>query len=466
MKKNRLLLFILGISILLRLVNINQSLWLDESASTLISRLSLEVILTRNTGDFMPSLFYFLLHFWMLVWASEVWMRLLPLLFGVGSIFLVYSIGKILFSKSIGLLSAFLLALSPFHIYYSIEIRPYSLVIFLVLLSTYFLLKNNFVRYALTAVFLPHTLYTAVFIFLAHGLYIGIYEKKQIKHWIASMLIVGIFFIPWLPVFVKQLDSGHDLVTALPGWGSTASSPIIKALPLILAKFTLGRVTIDNKIMYGIVFLYTSILALFLLFTGRKRQKNQIEKTLILFIVPIVGATLFSFYLPVIAPQRVIYALPFFLILMSAGLHYFKPRLRLFLTICFLLPSMYGLLQYYINPRFQREQWREATAFVEAHADKDTGVVFAFPEPFGPYLWYRKQENLGRGFAKGLVVSDSDIDDLDQYAKQKNRIFFFQYLTELTDPKGKIASNLQRSDFSLKQTYDFSGVGFIYEYQK
>jgi len=52
--------------------------------------------------------------------------KLLSVLFGVLAIPMIYVVGRQLFNKGVGLVAAFILALSSFNIYYSQETRMYS----------------------------------------------------------------------------------------------------------------------------------------------------------------------------------------------------------------------------------------------------------------------------------------------------------------------------------------------------
>src|SRR5207248_10770349 len=82
-------------------------------------------------------LYTLLLHFWlMLAGTSEAAVRLLPLIFGVATIPLMYEFGRRLGRPTLGLLGAGLLTISPFHIWHSQDAKMYTLVVFVTLLST------------------------------------------------------------------------------------------------------------------------------------------------------------------------------------------------------------------------------------------------------------------------------------------------------------------------------------------
>ena len=145
---NNKLLSILILALVLRLISLNQSLWLDEAINALaVKNLSLFDLVTKYTiNDFHPPLYHIVLLFWTRVFGfSEVILRLPSVLFTLLSMVVTYFIGRDFFSKKIGLISALLFAVSPLSIYYSQEARMYALAVLFASLSFYFFLhlKNG-----------------------------------------------------------------------------------------------------------------------------------------------------------------------------------------------------------------------------------------------------------------------------------------------------------------------------------
>ena len=142
--KSWTLFFILLLGFILRLVSLNQSLWLDEAITVLAvkNHSFLQIITQYIGGDFHPPGFYLLLNLWTKIFGySEVSARFPSVLFGVATIWIVYLLTKKLFSEKVGLLAAFLLAINPLHIYYSQEARMYAFAAFAVSLSFLFFIK-------------------------------------------------------------------------------------------------------------------------------------------------------------------------------------------------------------------------------------------------------------------------------------------------------------------------------------
>ena len=125
-----LILAILFIGLILRLIAITQSFWLDEAIQVLESTVPFGKVYLIP-ADFHPPLFHYLGWFWLKVSTVEWWARLLPVSLGLGCIYFLYRQAKEIASQKVALVAALFLASSGFHVYYSQEFRPYILSCFL-----------------------------------------------------------------------------------------------------------------------------------------------------------------------------------------------------------------------------------------------------------------------------------------------------------------------------------------------
>jgi len=120
----------------------HQSLWLDEVISIQVAQKGPADIIEKLKTDSHPPLFYFILHVWMKLFGSgEAAVRALPALFGLLLLPVLYWIGAALFGRRAGLFAALVAAVSQLHVRLSQEVRMYSLLPLLGLLSLYFLYK-------------------------------------------------------------------------------------------------------------------------------------------------------------------------------------------------------------------------------------------------------------------------------------------------------------------------------------
>jgi mannosyltransferase len=127
------------LALVVRLLGIaSRSIWYDEAFAILFSakgpaamlRGTLTPDVSGAAADIHPLAYYTLLWGWMKVFGeSLVSVRLLSILFGLGTLILAYLLLRSMFAKpQLALLGALGLALSPFQVHYSQEIRMYSLL--------------------------------------------------------------------------------------------------------------------------------------------------------------------------------------------------------------------------------------------------------------------------------------------------------------------------------------------------
>jgi len=112
------------------------SLWLDEADSWREASLGFWASIQATAADNCPSLHTVILHFWIVCFGdSEFSLRALSVVLGWTTVAAIYWLGRQIAGPLVGLLSALLLGLSGFHIYFSQEARPYAL---LALMATVF----------------------------------------------------------------------------------------------------------------------------------------------------------------------------------------------------------------------------------------------------------------------------------------------------------------------------------------
>lgn len=157
MKVNhKILLFFILAGILFRFATLGiQGFWYDEARQFTIAKgipvssllegdpklvnTSLASLSKLTLVSFLGSPFFtVMLHYWSKVSNSEVWLRLLPLFFSIGVLPIMYRLALACkFSKGFALfVTAFCSWVRPW-VFYSIELRPYSLEVFCVALSLF-----------------------------------------------------------------------------------------------------------------------------------------------------------------------------------------------------------------------------------------------------------------------------------------------------------------------------------------
>jgi mannosyltransferase len=120
-----------------------KGMWLDETFSVWIANHSVPDMLNWIVRiDQHPPLYYLLLHYWIARnGETPYYARLFSVLFGAGTIPVIYLIGKRIAGVVVGLAAAAFLALSLFNIYYAQETRMYTLLMFNAAVAIYALVR-------------------------------------------------------------------------------------------------------------------------------------------------------------------------------------------------------------------------------------------------------------------------------------------------------------------------------------
>jgi uncharacterized membrane protein len=380
---------------------------------------------------------------------NEWFLRIPSVIFGVVTIFLVYKVANEFFNKKVALLSSSLLATSQFHIYYSQELRMYSLLCLLTTLSMWFYYRKNWIFFILTGLLGLYTSYMFVLIFIPQFIWLISRRLKILRQYFISLIFIATLFIPWLPTFLKQLESSKNLLLNLSGWQKLLSQPVWMLIPQLFLKFSLGRINFDNKFLYGVIFGMLVLLYGYILRNLRKNPSDKMIFVLNWLISPLIVGILISFFIPISGVWRLIFLLPPFLILVSVAT--LKTRHSSIVILCLLCINLLANFLYFINPKYQRENWKDAVDFLE---NDERPIVFVVEDGFAPYQWYKGQDKLICGY-----------NSLESCLKY-NKLYFVSYLEDLFDKNRLVTSRIENRKFTVKKINDFPGVGFIYDYQK
>lgn len=422
-----MIFLILLLGFLLRLINLNQSFWLDEAIQVLaVKNNSYQSLLSEYVrGDFHPPLYHFILKFWTGIFGySEIAARVPSIIFGVVTILFVYLIGKKLFNQKVGIIAALFLTVNPLAIYYSQEARMYSLAAMLVTATIWFLLKKNWLWFLL---FLTASLYTDYLVYLMLPVYFFISTDK--KKFCLFSFIAFILLVPWLPYFWQQLSVGLSVAAANPGWGQVVGGFELKAIPLTVVKFIIGRITLDNKFLYASIVGPLSALYLFLAL----RAKNKF--LWLWFLLPLVLGALISLKVSVFSYFRFLFVLPAFILMLAHG-----ARNR-GAAVIIISVSLVSLAIFNLYPKFQRENWREVARYINI----DPGVVY-FPSlaQSAPLTYY----------GPNLVM----MDKRDFLITGNTPIYLARYVQEIFDPKDSEKVAIEANGYRRVEERSFNGV--------
>lgn len=357
------LILILLIGTLLRTYNLSsESISFDEIIPIRITK-------HPNSDYANPPFYYLFLNYWIELFGnSEFVIRLPSVIFGALSILLLYYLANLLFNKRIALLSALILAINPFHIFYSQEARMYSLFALFSLLSLFYFFKVlkekkriNWFFYITFNLLNLYTHYFAVFVLLVETLYFVLFYKNfkfKLKTFVLTDLAI---FVLFSPQFLK-IYNGFLSKTSEFNWGIKPSE-----------YFT----SIFNSFL-GWNILFSMIIFLLFLFGLIKSDKKTNLFGLIYVLFPIIVGFFLSFKMAIM-PRYFIFILPIYIMFISKGLIKIKYKWAQILLISgILVISGFKLAGDYSNPN--NPQWKESVDYIENKSQKED--VILFDEPF------------------------------------------------------------------------------------
>lgn len=442
---------ILAIGFVLRLININQSLWLDEAIGAVVVKnmTLLEVFTKFPLSDNHPPLYYLILKLWSDYFGySELSLRFPSIVFGILTVFLVYKITK-------NKWAAILLATAPLHVYYSQEARMYMVAGFLSALAIYTFSKHKWLLFSFSLPLLMFTDYVPIFLIPVFWLW-GIVSRKDIDWWkkmFLSHIPLFILALFWQPIFSYQSEKGKILLETLPAWQSLAGGATLKQALLFWNKLILGKISFYPKYLYYSLIVVGSIPYAISLVKSIKKENVLYWMW---FVIPLILSFLTSFVVPSFNYFRFIYVVPAFYILVGSS----KNRLLIYLM---LVVNLLGLGIYYFNKTQWRENWKEATMFVEENVKEDEIIIVNYPEPFAPYVWYSQDKwNTAIGVTDSISVNEElTKNKVERNLQNYNGVYYFNYLEDLTDPKKVVYSKIVEMGFKNVKTYTFNGIGEV-----
>ncbi len=423
---NKKVILIFFFAFLIRLIALNQSLWLDEATTAKVVRqYSYSGIIAKfSPSDFHPPLYYLLMKFWTNIFGfSETALRMPSVLFSVAAGYTVYLIA--------GIWGAVFFLFNPLVVYYSQEARMYMLATMFLTLSLYYFLKilnlksknsnpnpKSKILFGLFIGLSFLTFYGSVFLIAAFLVYF-LYKKEYKAFFISSAFLLASFLII-SPLFYQQFINARISLTNVTNWTYVLGKANIKNLLLIPVKFSIGRIDFYPKLLYYAIAGGWTVFVL-----------SQIAKPIslfyYLFVFPLALGFVVSFATPLLQYFRFIYLVPVMAVLLAQ-----KKNLKFFLAAGFIIFS----LSYLLLPQFHREDWK--------------GLVKNLPEDKPVYMIIPSSDPV-KYYNKGFKIQD-----LRLMNKDEKEIFVIPYTADIYGFDYK--KILQEKNYLLKGEKIFRGL--------
>lgn len=399
-QENYLLILIILLGAALRFFDLSgESLWHDEAVTYNVAGQSFYELISWiiHTNDNNPPLYYLLMHFWVSIFGhSEFSLRFPSVIFGTGSIFMIYMVGGLILRRPAPLIAALILSVSVFNIEYSQEARAYSLLAFLTLCSFYFYLKilggsNSYskVAYIIISLLLMYSHFYGIFILVAQNVFsfTRYFIRRDvfnlnISTWIIIQIIIGVLFIPGLFIWFQD--------TAAIQKGFWLSPPMLYDLGVYAYHFA-GR----NYILCVFLIILAALSLLSLrnnsYVKDRPHIKNVSSKNHLLNNPSAIYMLLLWLLLPVLIPLVISHistpilhsryligsSLAFFLLVACGITGLNNNKLNIIIPILILFLSIWPIRMYYVEAH--KYQWRETISYLEENA-KQNDEVFIYPK--------------------------------------------------------------------------------------
>jgi 4-amino-4-deoxy-L-arabinose transferase-like glycosyltransferase len=421
-----------------------------------------DTLIKQAKADVHPPFYYLLLNLWVKAFGKgEFEVRLLSAIFGILSILSLYFIVKDLFGNLLALISALILSLSPFHVYYSQEARMYSLVTFLVLLSMFFMVKIAYLDkekrelgktmlyslgYIISTALALYSHNIALFLPIAQTIFLVIFWKRHktlLKIWTSVGLLILLLWLPWFSSFLKQgLSvkknfyapplSFDGMVSLFATFNNGPSYWLFNWIDTSYISIIHGRLVLITLIFFGFLFL----IGIFYM----RHNTQPLVFLLLIFLVPVGAEILISIKHSILTPQTLIWASVPYYVLVAAGITAIRGKWAFALVLGFVsIFSLASLYKYYTD--YQKERWDLAARYVANNSSEEDLVLFSSSLGQIPFEYYF--EKYGIALKKhGLPVDFiekkmtlGNLSRLENLIQNQKRVWLIYSHEWFTDPK-------------------------------
>ncbi|NDJ60579.1 MAG: hypothetical protein GYB67_05600, partial [Chloroflexi bacterium] len=211
----------------LRLSNLNAASLRGDEAFTVIHWMReplADTLANIATVDPHPPLAYALYRGWaLLLGGGELTVRLLPALFNVLGIPVIYALGRRINGQTLGILAALLWAINPYQIWHAQDARNYAIWAVLSPLAVWLALRalekdgwRNWLLYIVAAALAAYVYYLELFAVAAVNIYVLLIYHRSVRtllRWIAAQAVIALLLAPWYLQERLLVSSGYGGTT-------------------------------------------------------------------------------------------------------------------------------------------------------------------------------------------------------------------------------------------------------------
>jgi 4-amino-4-deoxy-L-arabinose transferase-like glycosyltransferase len=466
----------------------HQSFWLDE-VLTIGSYTTPEGGIpygVKLLWDVHGPLYSLAMHFWSIASSSEAWLRAPGAAAGIVTVILVYFWLRRESGEATALAGALLMAVNPFNVYYSQELRFYSFLTMFIVLSllvfSRFDERPSFRRGLLLGLVLGLAClshFMAVFLCMGLALYMAVTGKLRgdhLRYGALAALVAIVIVSPWIYrelFFIRRIwaveESSRPVVYRMEGSGPSA----LMAYPYALFAFVMGfsygpdlrelhEVTSVTSLIgrYGLEIGLASLLFGASAVAGTVRLVKERRAALYICVLAAsIGSVTLAAILKikVLNARYLMCAFPVFIALIAHGI----PRARAAAISAASLLSvlmLYSVIQYHFNPRYARDDIRGAVEIISA-AELPGDVILA--PGMSPVVrhYYRGARPVESVYAAHLD-RDGVREKILRMTEGRRRVWLLICRPWDTDAEGNISQELEDSMIRSAE-YSLPGVMLV-----
>lgn len=354
-----------------------QSLWFDEADIVVRAQRPLSDILDTFTaaGENGPLYNLFLWGWVRIAGISEIAVRFPSAVAGSLAIPLIYLLGRRVAGQSAGLVAALLLAMNPYHIWYSQEAKMYAIVVLLAILSSLLFVEaltrnqtSHWVGYVVVTSLMFYTHVTTVLIFVAQIVFV-VATFATWRHRLRPLAIsVAALTLPYIPIAIWALRVVSGKART---WQPDVT--LLDAIRIVGIKFAVNRSDLIIEQRAAILFAVLALIGAVALIIQRKLNESG-ALLFTLTVVPVLGIWLVSIRNSVFSDRYVIVALPAYLILVSAGIvllwrHRWLWPVGVVALVMIFSYSWATIRDVNLSHDAEKEDWRSAYALIARSAE-------------------------------------------------------------------------------------------------
>jgi hypothetical protein len=366
----------------LRLVGLGiDSLWYDETVSAYLARQPVPELIAHTARDIHPPGYYLLLHFWSTVAGSlEFALAFFSVVCGLLLVALTYRFARTFINRPTAAWAALLAALSPFHLWYSQEVRMYTLGALLGLAAAYCALAALKTRhpawrwlagYAALAAAGMYTLYYLAFLLVPLNLLLLTrtlwpkINRPALTALLTANLLALAAYLPWLPIAWRQAVS-----PPVPPWRAADALRLWSMLLESWSALSLGQ-SVEPAEVWPALLLTLALFGLGLVRLARGGHKFTALLLVLYTFGPLLLIYLISLIIPLYHVRYIFTYAPAFYMVLAAGFTWpTRRRARvwpLLALVGLLAGSAVSITRYHTHPLYRADDFRAAVAFIDRH---------------------------------------------------------------------------------------------------